>query len=260
MDYNLDIPNIYKDVHELINKDYILNIIDIDMKELYNFNRIYLNTTKSILLLVKTNINNSFLYISDIHLYNNLIYFPDETITQIKIFYNSDSNLDCDKHFIKIYNIQRVTKLNKLNKFIKCNHYDYNTYCTDDKTMLIFKKSINMTFIMTFTIHITTNKKINKLKKIKLKSNDLIFIYNPILINDTNIILNLTGLQKINTDDFIKIDIKFNDIDNIYDKYKNSIENIKKFFNNDYEGNYEIEVKYLENFVKGIYHPYCLCV
>jgi hypothetical protein len=190
MDYNLEIPNIYTDLYSSHNKDYILEVIDIDLKELYDSGRLLFKASKNIFLLIKTNIINKLIFINDTKIYDNLIYFPDENLAFIKMCYGT--NLDYNKHFIKIYNIKYITKLNK---FIKPNHYDYNTYCTGDETMVIFKK----TNLMTFTIHISIDSKKydkNKLKIIKFKSNDLIFIYNPIFINESNIVLYLIGLQK----------------------------------------------------------------
>lgn len=257
MDYNLEISNIYKDAYVSNNKDNILEIIDIDLKELYDSGRLSFNTSKSMFLLIKTNIINKLIFISDINIYNNLIYFPDEKITWIRIFSNLNINLDYDKHYIKIYNIQYNTKINK---FIH-NNFGYNMYCSGDDYMIIFKNE----YLMTFTIHIYLNSKNydkNKLKVIKLKSNDIIFIYNPIFINESNIVLYLIGLQKINSDEYLNIDIKFNNIDNIYDKYKKSSEFIKKFLNHnyDYDYEYEIEIKYLEKYFKGVYYPYTICV
>lgn len=256
MDYNLDIPNIYTDAYVSNNKDNILEIIDVDLKELYDSGRLLFYTSKSMFLLIKTNIIDKLIFISDIKIYNNLIYFPDEKITWIKIFSNTNINLDYDKHYIKIYNIQYNTKINK---FIKHNNFDYNTYCTGDNYMLIFKNGN----LMTFTIHISLNSKKydkNKLKLIKLKSNDIIFIYNPIFINESNIVLYLIGLQKLNSDEYLNIDIKFNNIDNIYDKYKKSSDDIKKFFNHNDDYDYEIEVKYLEKYIKGVYNPYTIII
>ena len=167
MDYNLQIPDIYVDTYSTNNTNYILNIIDVDLEELYESCRIYFNTSKSIFILIKTNIEDTLLYVSDTKIYNNLIYFPDEKKTYIKMFYNS--NLDYNNHFIKIYNIEFA---NPIKRFIQLNEYNYDTYCTGDEKMLIFKKSN----IMTFTIHINhinlydLQKKYSKFDKNKLKT------------------------------------------------------------------------------------------
>lgn len=262
MDYNLDIPNIYRDAYVSNNKDNILEIIDVDLKELYASGRLLFNTSKSMFLLIKTNINHNLIFVSDIKIYNNLIYFPDQKITWIKIFRcSSEFN---DEHYIKIYNIQYNTKINKF--MGHSGFVDYSTYCTGDNYMLIFKNYM-LIFkngnLMTFTIHIysvSIKYDKNKLKLIKLKSNDIIFIYNPIFINESNIVLYLIGLQKLNSDEYLNIDIKFNNIDNIYDKYKKSSDDIKKFFNHNDDCDYEIEVKYLEKYIKGVYNPYTIVI
>jgi hypothetical protein len=266
MDYNLQIPNIYENAYSSYNKDYILEIVEIDLKNLYEKTREYISTHKTLFILIKTNIYFNGLHISDIEIYNNLIYFPDENISVLKMFNHFyDIDIDLDQYFLKLY-IIKYDNNTVCKKFVSLNHYDYNTYCTGDEDMLIFHQKEN---IMTFTIHIHLyDKNIKsyikfdkiKLKFIKFKSNNLIFIYNPMIINDRNIVLYLIEIKKIDSGESLIIDIKFNNIDSIYDKYKNYIDLVKKFMSFKNFSEYYIEMKYLEKYIKGVYYPYTFCI
>lgn len=287
MDYNSNIPNIYEyNAYSFTNKDYILKIKKIDLKKLLK-EPTYIYKHNTLFILIKTNIDFGELRISDIKIYNNLIFFPEENLT-VRItssLSNNFNDIDLDQYFLNLYIIIYENNFLNLNKnFIGFDDDDYRTYCTGDKEMLIFDQNNN---IMTFTININlydTNIKSyikfdkRKLNLIKLKSHNFIFIYNPIIINDKNIVLYLIGIQKIDSGESIVIDIKFNNIDNIYDKYRKSINLIKKFMGfqncetnieNFFERRYRkflkfpeyfIEIKYLEKYIRGVYYPYNIYV
>jgi hypothetical protein len=256
MDYYQSFPDIYYDPYIIKNDAFEIIEDEISINDwVYNYFYYSLKLEKNTLfVLIKTNIENAFIY--DIKIYDKLIYFcSNDKKLNIRL---RDYREDFQNKYMKIYQI--IKKKNT--KYII--HNEPIKYYSEYKNMLLFKRFNNM-LICTFTINIhlfdIKNRKYYKIKDseldlIKLKSKNFIFIYKPILLDRYNIVLYLIGIKNITNNNEIFIDIKFIDIESIYKKYEIALDEIKKFvFNSEKELNYEIEVKYLETKIKGIYYP-----
>jgi hypothetical protein len=260
MDYTKSIPDIYSDCLTPNSKKIIMEVQKIYLTDNdYGYISLIHITSKNLsnftFVLIKSNIG------CDIDAYpnfNNSIYFLN---TKQKVIRYVPIKCDelYDNAYIKIHKISIINTKYKIHKFD-------DDYCTGDEDMMIFKKDIK-NYVCTFTIRIKLYDPISertykidkkKLKIIKLKSQNFIFSYEPILENNRLIVLYLIGITNIENDETIKMDIKFTDINTIYYKYEKAIDDVKHFIfeRSDKElEDYEIKIKYIEKHIKGVYYP-----
>ena len=274
MDYTQSIPDIYSDSFKPNSKKIILKIQKIQPKK-YCISRIdidiSIDESKTLypnIILINSNIECE---IDNQYTYNNFIYFVNmrqKNFHYLSYDYNYNYNYDENK-YIKNNDYIELYKINIINKKYNIYKFDDN-YCTGDETMMIFSNDIR-NYYFTFTICIKlknadTGRKYKidetKLKVIKLKSQNFIFSYKPIKENNRQIVLYLISITNIENDEIIKIDIKFTDVNTIYQKYENTIDIVKDFIFNksDKEYEYEIETRYIEKDIKGIYYPNVIAI
>ncbi len=228
------------DINNLI-KDRYFNITEYELFDTYN---------KSIIV-CKTNYNKDFILETDkgrFNVYNNNIFFPKSKERIIFSIYN-DTNNDFDtKKEHKLDDTYYNLSILKLYKYT-INKYKYNIISKDDSNAGISKyytlfeqkyKNEKIYTYCTFTINIFPKNKKDLSKLIKIQSKDLsklikihskeyVFIYEPQLNANNTIVLYLIRIKNINTDETIKIDIHFTNIESIYQKYESAIDQLNTF-------------------------------
>lgn len=256
MDYNLDIPNIYKDYDS--NKHYNINDIN-DIYNNYDNTKIYKNIGSSIkiinnilykwfvlhiykncMIIIKTNyklsikmcVNTGKKY----DIYNGFIFFCNIGENNLIHFYfQINENLNNDIFdFLKLYVYE--SKLYNYNNDIISIDYNYNynyDYNSNNKINLIYiklnlKESKHIS-VINFVITIKDYPGKNIKKIIKLYCKDLEFTYKTSISNNI-IILNLILLKNIINKKSVNININ-NDINtlnlkNIYIQYMITNQNI----------------------------------
>jgi hypothetical protein len=242
---NYNIPDIYNDSYSSKKNNLeIINLIDgninnfskenISLKvteyELFN-----INDENKHIIIIKTNYNKDFALETDIGLfngYNNRIYFSKlkERIT-FTIYNDDKTNIQLDNSYYK----QSILSLYNYT----INKYKYNIFSKDDAELSQYGTLFTQTYknnrsylYFTFTINITyTNiKEIENIPKlIKIQSQEYIFVYETQLNPNNMIVLYLIAIKNINTDENITINIKFTNIEKIYQKYEIAIDQIKTF-------------------------------
>ena len=275
MDYTQSIPNIYSDSFTQDSKKIILDIEKIYLTD-DQYNHI------SLIHITSNNLNNITIVLIKLNIYcdmnaqpifNKSIYFPNKKQKVIRYVPIKRDEL-YDNAYIEVH------KINIIN--IKYQIYKLDDeYCTGDDNMMIFSNDIR-NYICTFTICIKLYDPISertykidkkKLQIIKLKSQNFIFSYEPILENNKLIVLYLIGITQrsligsspvderitnIKNDETIKIDIKFTDINTIYHKYEKAIDDVKHFIFEKSDKkleDYVIKIKYIDKHIKGVYYP-----
>lgn len=240
-----NIPNIYSDSYSSNKND--LEIIDLINDDInYLISEKYFNLTnyelintpnKKYIIMFKTNYKGDFVIDTTdgiFNTYNNRILFPK--INEYIIF-----SLDNEYNKDILDNLYFKQTILILYKF-KINNYKYNIINIDigqisnyyeplSGNLLFGQKYINdkLYIYCTFTINIFPKNKQEIPKLIKIQSKEYVFIYESQLNSNKMIVLYLIGIKNINTDETIIIDIKFTNIESIYQKYENAIEQINKF-------------------------------
>jgi len=246
---NYDIPDIYNDSYSSKKNNLeIINLIDNNINnfskenisfkltdKLTEYELFNINDENKHIIIIKTNFNKGFALETDIGLfngYNNRIYFSKlkERIT-FTIYNDDKTNIQLDNSYYK----QSILSLYNYT----INKYKYNIFSLDDAGLSYYGTLFQQTYrnnrsylYFTFTINITyTNiKEIENIPKlIKIQSQEYIFVYETQLNPNNTVVLYLIAIKNINTDENITINIKFTNIETIYQKYESAIDQIKTF-------------------------------
>ena len=261
-----DIPDIYTDSYsskknnlEKINliDDNIYNLIHEKYGNLTIYQLFDIPDNTKCIIVGKTNYKKEFEIDTSggiFNIYNNRIYFARSTDSITFSFKNNNKDL-LDNSYCK----QSILILYKY----VINNYKYNIISIDGgdlsdyKEDIMFEKKYNNNnnkyyIFFTFTLNIISKikKKILKLPKIlEIKSQEFIFVYESQLNANNTIVLYLIKIKNINTDESIKIDIKFMNIESIYQKYEIAIDQVNTFL---FEKNTYLKYKIdIENNIKN---------
>lgn len=210
------------------------------MTELNRNGNVDLSNNNILFLFIHTNIKIHNICINNIKIYDRLIFFPFGCA-----ILRSWSNININsEYFIKIYKIKEKTNMSML-YYIK--NINLGKLCSNIQ-LLQNNFALLIRIYIEYPANINTPNYNNKLKNINIKSDDLIFIYKIKYISDKIIMLQLNGITKIDSDDNIFINIKFDNLNNIYDKYIKCFENICKFINKKYDTYLYDEREFLKYF------------
>ena len=288
MDYN--IPDIYADSYQTKNTKDKIEIIDVLNTQLSKFKfldyefcektfefckktfefdektfELFEKNKKKYILISKTNFKNFTIYNDgDFDMFNNRIFFPKRNVTvTFSIFKNNCNNLIDDEYLDDSYYKQTTLILYKYN----IDDYKYNIISKDAGIMenleTLFKIKDNRYSEFTFLINIrywrsrlNSSRNFSDIPKlIKLCSGNFIFIYEPTLNEDKSLVLYLIAIKNTLSDEYISIDIKFNNIETIYNKYEIAIDKIKNFIFTKSNFRYMFDKYDISKHIKGLIYP-----
>ena len=227
MDYNNDIPDIYDTptkIHknlDIISETYILKA--------YEQKNIKINKN-SLLLYFKTEYNN--LYINYTKIWNNRILFNSmgSLSGNIYLLENKSENNVSINIFQLIYSkLQRKIYLTECNNYFK-NSISYNEISKHFSLISLYAGTISIRD----KIFIKTYNEIKE-KIIKFQCFNIIMFYKLILISKNiyySYELRLCGIKNTFLDEYVDIDLNFNNLYEIYSKYLFMFNNIKTFMVN----------------------------
>lgn len=255
---DISIPNIYSDVCsenpekiKLHIETYNIKNLDIDeyicnTRQKYETDMWIIKKSSSNKMQYNTTqIQNSYVYFSIFHTYRD----------KFKSLLEQSDEIYENVPYIDFYNIHVRKK--KYNITFNCVHMEY---MTNDIYIQLFRSA---DFLSVFNIYVhlidPITKKIYKFdykkKYIKFTYQNYIFKYKIIKRNEEFVELQMSSINDIIKNKIINIDITYDDINTIYEKYENAFDKLQMIFDYDTIFYILICISELKTQIKGDYYP-----